>query len=535
MILLDITIVNVALPSIQSTLGVTPANLEWVVNAYVVALASLILVGGALGDRYGRKRVFLIGVAVFTAGSAACALAPDDPELIAARVVQGMGAAIMAPLTLSILVEAFPAERRTTAIGIWAAVAGLGFGIGPIVGGVLIKLFDWSAIFWVNVPIGIAGVAITLAGVRESRDPVASTLDPLGALLAAAGLFLLTLGLIETNEHAWLSAHTLSLLGGGVICVAAFLIHEARTERPMVPLGFFRIGSFASASAIYGLMYLAFAGTFFFVTLFFQNVKGWSPLQTGLSWIAINVPFLAISPFAGRLVRRYGGAAVSGVGLLLGGGGMIGLARLQVDSSYSAAWPFYVLIGLGYGMAAPAVSSAAMGSIPPAHSGVGAGILNSSRQIGAALGLAVLGSLSVAAVSRAWSDRIGSLPAGIREEAHGLVQSVAGGEGHAVGALIGRQVTRPAFESFVSGLHVALWTAAAAMLLAAALAFAKLPGRRAQVTARPPERSKVAPVLNEQRGEAIHETSSANSSGRPIRPIGTRDLNSSRSSPLAVW
>jgi hypothetical protein len=282
-------------------------------------------------------------------------------------------------------------------------------------------------------------------------------------------------------------------------------------------------------------MYLAFAGMFFFVTLFFQNVKGWSALHTGLSWIVVNVPFLAISPFTGRLVRRYGGAAVSGVGLVLGAGGMIALARLHVDSSYGAAWPFYALIGLGFGMAAPAVSSAAMGSIPPAHSGVGSGILNSSRQIGAALGLAVLGSLSVSAASRAWTDRIDSLPAGVREEAHGLSQRVAGGEGHAVAELLGSQASRPAFEAFVSGLHVALWAAGVAMILAAVLAFTKLPGRRAQVTARPPERSKVAPVLKEQRGEAIHEASSASSSGLPIRPIGTRDLNSSRSSWVAVW
>jgi EmrB/QacA subfamily drug resistance transporter len=477
MILLDNTIVNVALPSIQSELGVTPSNLEWVVNAYVVALASLILVGGALGDRYGRKRLFLIGLATFTVCSAACALAQDDPALIAARVVQGVGAAIMAPLTLAIIVDAFPPERRTTAIGIWAAVAGLGFGLGPIVGGVLIEAFDWSAIFWVNVPLGIAGFAVTALAVRESRNPHASRLDPVGAVLAALGLLLLTLGLIETNEHAWLSAHTLSLLGGGVVSIAGFIVWEGRVAEPMVPLSFFSNRPFASASAIYALAYLALASMFFFVTLFFQNVKGWSALETGLSWIALNVPFLLVAPFAGRIVRRFGGRVTSGVGILLGAAGIIGLAQLDVGSSYGAAWPFYALIGAGYGTATPAISATAMGAIPPTRSGAGSGVLNSSRQVGAALGLAVLGSLSVAAVTDAWNDRIPDLPADVQAQARTLDQRVAGGEGEAVAATLGEEAREPAFEAFVSGLHAALWGAGAAMLVAAALAFTMLPGR----------------------------------------------------------
>jgi EmrB/QacA subfamily drug resistance transporter len=477
MILLDNTIVNVALPSIQTALGVTPSNLEWVVNAYVVALASLILVGGALGDRYGRKRLFLIGLATFTVCSAACALAQDDPALIAARVLQGVGAAIMAPLTLSILVDAFPAERRTAAIGVWAAVAGLGFGLGPIVGGVLIEAFDWSAIFWVNVPLGIAGFIVTLLAVRESRNPEASRLDPVGAVLAALGLFLLTLGLIETNEHAWLSAYTLSLLGGGVAAIAAFLWWESRVREPMVPLSFFRNRPFAAASGIYALAYLALASMFFFVTLFFQNVKGWSALETGLSWIALNLPFLIVSPFAGRLVARFGGARVSGVGVLLGAAGLAGLAQLDAASGYGAAWPFYALVGFGYGMAIPSVSSAAMGAIPPARSGAGSGVLNSSRQVGAALGLAVLGSLSVAAVTDAWDERIPSLPADVRGEARTLDQQVAGAQGEEVARELGAEARQPAFEAFVSGLHVALWTAAAALLVAAVLAFTMLAGR----------------------------------------------------------
>src|SRR5215217_4366392 len=228
MILLDVTIVNVALPSIQRELDVTPGTLVWVINAYVLPLASLILVGGTLGDRYGRKRVFAVGFALFTLFSAGCALSTSDHMLIAFRALQGIGAALMAPLSLSILVDAFEPERRAWAIGMWATIAGFGFGLGPVLGGALIEAFNWSAIFWVNVPIGIVGVLTTLMHVRESRDPNARRLDLGGAELAAGALFCLTLALIETDDHAWASAFTLGFLGAALVLGAALLFFEAR-------------------------------------------------------------------------------------------------------------------------------------------------------------------------------------------------------------------------------------------------------------------------------------------------------------------
>jgi EmrB/QacA subfamily drug resistance transporter len=456
MILLDNTIVNVALPSIQHELGVSPGNLEWVVNAYVLVLAALILVGGTLGDRFGRRRVFVAGLAVFTAGSAACALAPDDPQLVAFRAVQGAGAAFMAPLALSILVDAYPDDReRTGAIGIWAAAAGLGFGAGPIIGGILIELFDWSAIFWVNVPLGLVTAALTLSAVRESRNPEARRLDPLGAALAAAGMFLLTFALIGTNEHAWLSARTLVLLGAAAACLVAFVAWQRRAPSPMLELALFRNRRFVTGSLVYGIAYLALAGVFFFMTLYFQNVRGWSALRTGLSWIPLNLPFLLVTPFAGRIVRALGSARTSGLGVLLGALGTATLAAIDVDVAYAQAVLGYVLLGLGFGLLVPAVSSAAMGAVPRAHSGVGSGVLNASRQLGAAVGLAVLGSISVAAVSRSWSDAGGP---------EALVQRVAGGE--VPGAA--------AHDAFLAGLHAGLWTAAAALLVVSALAFVGL-------------------------------------------------------------
>src|SRR5262245_49142727 len=288
MILLDITIVNVALPSIQRELGVTPANLEWVINAYSLSLASLLLVGGTLGDRYGRKRIYLAGFAAFTLFSIGCALATDEHQLILFRALQGAGAALMAPLSLAILLDAFPAERRTFAIGVWAAVAGLGFGAGPIVGGLLIEAFDWSAIFWVNVPLGLVGIVLTVVGVRESRDPDARRLDPVGAILAASGLFLLTFALVETNEHPSGSAYILLLFAGAVVALAAFVLWEGRVSHPMVPLTLFRSRTFSSGNLVYLLSYTTLAGMFFFLTLYFQNARGWSALETGLSWIPMN-------------------------------------------------------------------------------------------------------------------------------------------------------------------------------------------------------------------------------------------------------
>ena len=332
MILLDVSIVNVALPSIQRELDVTPGTLVWTINAYVLPFAAFILVGGTLGDRYGRKRVFVLGFALFTLFSAGCALSTSDHMLIAFRALQGVGAALLAPQSLSILVDAFEPERRAWAIGIWASIAGLGFALGPVLGGALIEVFDWSAIFWVNVPIGIAGLLTTLTQVRESRDPSARRLDLGGAALASGALFCLTLGLVETDDHAWTSAFTLAFLAAAVALGAAFLVFEARHPEPMLPLDFFRRRAFTIANLDFCLMYAALAGLLFLVSLYFQNVKGFSALETGVSWLTMVVPFMLISPFAGRLQGRFGARRVVVGGALLAGLGMLDFALLGADS-----------------------------------------------------------------------------------------------------------------------------------------------------------------------------------------------------------
>jgi DHA2 family methylenomycin A resistance protein-like MFS transporter len=404
MILLDVTIVNVALPSIQRELDVTPGTLVWTINAYALPLASLILVGGTLGDRYGRKRVFALGFALFTLFSAGCALSTSDHMLIAFRALQGVGAALLAPLSLAILVDAFEPERRAWAIGIWATIAGLGFGLGPVLGGALIEAFDWSAIFWVNVPIGIAGLLTTLTQVRESRDPGARRLDPGGAALASGALFCLTLGLVETDDHAWTSAFTLAFLGAAVALAAAFLVFEARHAEPMLPLGFFRRRAFTIANLDFGLMYAALAGVLFFVSLYFQNVKGFSALETGVSWLTMNVPFILVSLFAGRLQGRFGARRVVVGGALLAGLGLLDFAPLDADSPFLQAVPGYFLVGVGYGAAVPAISAVAMGAIEVERAGVASGVLNTARQVGTAVGLAALGSIATAVAGGSLSN-----------------------------------------------------------------------------------------------------------------------------------
>ena len=480
MILLDNTIVNVALPSIQRELDVDPGNLIWIVNAYVLALASLIMVGGTLGDRYGRKRLFVIGLAIFTAMSAACALSPNESVLIAARAAQGVGAALVAPLSLSILVDAYPPERRTAAIGIWAAAAGLGFGAGPVVGGILVELFSWSAVFWVNVPIGIIGLVLVITGVRESRNPHARRLDLGGAVLVAAGLCVLTFAIVESEHFGWTSPTMIALLAAAGVLLVSFLVVESRVREPMVPLGLFRDSRFTVSCGVYAIMYLALASTFFFVTLFFQNVEGWSALEVGLSWLIMNTPFLIASTLAGRLAVWIG-TATCWFGVLLGGLGVLALAFLTPGSSLLAASPGYVLIGAGYGMAVPTISSVALAALPLEHSGLASGVLNSARQVGTAVGLAVLGSVGLAVTRSSWAAQSGQLPTSAQAGAPDVVQDVSGGQGSVVAQQLGPAAKPLVDSAFVDGLHVALLIGGGLMLVAAACAFVVL--RRPAVTA----------------------------------------------------
>ncbi len=460
MVMLDMTIVNVALPSIQSELGVPPTNLEWILNAYTLALASLILVGGVLGDRYGRKRVFLFGLAIFTLGSLGCALSPDDPELIALRAVQGVGAAAMSPLTLSILVATFPAERAAGAIGVWAAVGSVGFGSGPVVGGFLVDRFDWSAVFWVNVPLGLLCGGLTLLAVRESRDPAARRLDSAGAALAGATLLVLTLALIGTTTHAWLSPRTLGMLAVAALGCGAFVWWEARAPEPMVPLGLFRDRRLVSVVVTTICAYAALGIVLYMMTLFFQDVRGYSPFDAGLTVVPISISFGVLAPFAGRAGKRFGTPRVIAAGCVAAAVSIGAIALTDPGTPYAAFLGPYLLLGAGFAAITPSVATVAMSAVEAAHSGLAAGIVNAARQLGAVLGIAAFGSAAVTVAERSWNHHAGHV-------ADGLGQPVAGGQIEEVTARLGNRFGDLAENAFTSGMRAGLALAALGLLIGA--------------------------------------------------------------------
>jgi EmrB/QacA subfamily drug resistance transporter len=293
MIQLDVTIVNVALPMIQQSLGSTMGQLEWVVSGYALSLAACIPLAGALGDRYGHKFVFIGGLIVFSIGSAGCAIADSSTALIISRFVQGAGGAAMLALTLAILNQTYPAAVRSQAIGIWAAIGGTGFGAGPVVGGLLLGSFGWASIFWVNLP--FAAIASTMALLVVPQGSAAGTkrpLDAVGVVLASVGLASVTFSLIESTSKPWQPLPTLMPAVAGLVALALFALWQRRTGNPLIPVALRRAPSFVGACGVYFASYTAFAGTLYYVTLFYQNFKGWSAFETGLSWLLMNIPFL---------------------------------------------------------------------------------------------------------------------------------------------------------------------------------------------------------------------------------------------------
>jgi EmrB/QacA subfamily drug resistance transporter len=481
MILLDITIVNIALPSIQSDLHMTASRLEWVISAYALTLATLIPLGGTLGDRYGRKRVFLVGLVIFTFASGACALSSVDIALIGFRVLQGIGGAAMSALTLSILSEAYPPETRPGAIGVWAAVSALGFGLGPVIGGILIGLFTWSSVFWVNVPIGIMGLVVAVVGVTESRDPSARHLDPIGISLSAAGLFGVTFGFIRAADRAFASPDVYGPILAGVALLVAFMWWEHRCPSPMAPPALLRDPGFRTSCSVYFLAYLALASVMFFVTLLFQDVKGWSAFRTGVSWLLMNVPFMVMAQFSGRAQRRYGSGVVVLVGCIAAASGVFLLSLVTTSTSFVLAVAGYVLLGAGYGTLVPGITSVAMRTVPVGSSGVAAGILNASRQVGTSVGLGFVGFLGVRAAANTWMSSLSRLPTASQQTASGLTQSVTSGNVGAVSSKLGSQVGQTATAAFLHGYRVAITTCTVALLLAAISIYVGL-HRRAPAT-----------------------------------------------------
>ena len=394
MIMLDNTIVNVALPSIQRDLGIGISELEWVVNGYALTFAVLMLTGGKLADLLGRRRIFIAGLLIFTASSLACGLAPSASWLIGARVVQGVGSALMNPATLSIITATFPPRQRGMAIGIWAGVSAMALAIGPLIGGVITEQINWSWIFFINVPVGVLGIVVARLVITESRDTSAEQrLDLPGLLTSGIGLFALTYALIEANTYGWTSARILGLFAVAIAGLAAFVVLELRQGIPMLDLHLFKNSTFAGANATMMLVALAMFGVFFFVSLYMQNILHYSATQAGAAFLPMTMLIILVAPVAGKLSDRVGARWLMGTGMLCLCASLLVFSRLDAGSSFWNILPGLVVGGFGMALSMTPTTAAAMGSVPVDKAGVGSAVLNSMRQIGGSLGIAIMGAI----------------------------------------------------------------------------------------------------------------------------------------------
>jgi DHA2 family methylenomycin A resistance protein-like MFS transporter len=471
MLVLDVMIVSVALPSLQHELHLSPSGLEWVVTAYALALATLIPAGGALGDHFGRKRIFMSGLALFTLASAGCALSGSGGVLIGFRVIQGIGGAVMSSLTLALIAEAYPPHARTGPIGLWAAVSGLAVAGGSVAGGLLLSVFPWSSIFWVNIPVGVATAVVAQVAVAESREPVPRPFDISGVALSASGLLLLTFGLVYSSDAGWHSPVVVVGAAVGIAALVLFFWWERRAAFPMVPIALLRTPSFSRACAVYLLAYLAFSGFIYYVTLFFQNVDGWSALRTGLSWLFFCVPYFALAQLGHRVSRVLSVASAVGWGCLIAAAGMLGMSQLTTATPF--AWPAacYVLVGVGFALMVPAGSAAAMAEVPEGSSGIGSGLFNACRQIGTATGLAILGSVGAGVTMARWRGQAAAFPPGAEQRAAHVAADVAGGQVNAAASYVGALALQPAVASFLRGFEVTLLLAGSILASAGAVGF----------------------------------------------------------------
>jgi EmrB/QacA subfamily drug resistance transporter len=486
-IIVDNSILNVALPTLsrppaQGGLGASDSDLQWIVDSYVLVFAGLLLTAGSLGDRFGRYRALALGLVVFGLGSGLAAFAGSSGALIILRAVMGIGGAFIMPATLSIITNVFTDPReRGRAIGVWAGVSALGLALGPVTGGLLLEHFWWGSVLLVNVPI----VAVALVGgfllVPDSRDPAAPRVDVPGAVLSIVGLATVLWGLIEGPTQGWRSPEVLGAFAVGLALLAGFLWWERRTAQPMLDLGFFRNPRFSAASAAITLTFMSLMGVIFVLTQYLQTVLGFSPLRAGAILLPMSAVLMVLAPMSARIVERVGTKLVLGSGLVIVSAALA--LQTTYDESSSTGHVIALSMLLAVGMAnvmAPATESI-MGSLPRAKAGVGSAVNDTTRQVGGALGVALLGSL-LASVYRQdmRSGLAGSgAPEGLVERASTTVQAGVAA-GRATGGELGDRIVTVAQSSFMSGYHLAVVVAAGITLLGAAGVFLWLPARAAE-------------------------------------------------------
>jgi EmrB/QacA subfamily drug resistance transporter len=422
----DNTVVNVALPSIRRDLGLGQSALEWIVNGYILAFATLLLTGGKLGDIFGRRRAFLAGLALFTGASLLGGFSDGEALLVGARALQGVGAALMTPATLAIITAAFPEAERGKAIGTWAAVGAVGFAIGPVTGGLLAEHLGWNWIFWINVPVGLLGLAVGRHAIVESRDTtVARQVDVGGVASSSSGLLALTYALIESNRYGWTSPTILGLFVAAALAFTLFIRHELRRNDPMLDLSLFRHPTFSGGNLVLVLAGFGLFGVFFFLSLYLQGILGLSAVQGGLAFTPMAAVLIVASPLSAKLAGRHGADRVVASGMLLFGIGLYLISRADTGSNYVDVLPGLLLAALGSALTTP-LTTAILSSVPVEKAGVASGALNTSRELAGSLGIAIMGAILAARQSSALT--------------HGATAPAAFVSGYSLALLIGAAV-----------------------------------------------------------------------------------------------
>jgi EmrB/QacA subfamily drug resistance transporter len=473
MLLLDITVVNTALPAIRKDLGGSFTDLQWVIDAYALSLAALVLTAGSLADRLGRRRVFAIGLGIFSLASLLCALAPDPTFLNLARGLQGVGGAIMFAVSLALVAQEFPSgPERGMAMGIYGATIGIAVAIGPLVGGVLTDGFGWQSVFLLNVPIGLAAIAVTYWKLAESRDPNATRIDWAGLLTFSTALFLAVLALVRGNDEGWGSTLIVSLFAGAAALMAAFVAIERRVAEPMLPLELFRRRAFTgvqlAAFAVSGSMF----ALFLYLTLYLQSFLGYSPIDAGIRYLPITIASFIVAPLSGMALARIQARYLMSAGLALTGVGLVLMSGLQLSSGWTALLGGFLVSGAGVGLLNPVIADVALSVVPKERSGMAAGINDTFRQVGIAVGIAAWGAIFLGVGAAKTHEVAAGAVNG--SEARQLVEATSSGTLHQALAGVPAQaqpaIRNAAEQGFLHGLNEVLLLGAILSFVGAVLA-----------------------------------------------------------------
>ncbi|MEV0279313.1 MFS transporter [Streptomyces sp. NPDC050610] len=495
-VVLDNSILNVAMKTIASPaptgLGATQSQLEWAINSYTLVFAGLLFTAGLLGDRLGRKKTLLLGMAVFGIGSVLSAMSGSSGELIAFRAVMGFGGAFVMPATLAIIMNVFERDEQPKAIGIWAGAVGLAIAIGPITGGVLLDHFWWGSVFLVNVPIVVIAIIAMVILVPDSKDPDPGRLDPVGVLLSVVGLVLLVYGIIKGGQLAdFTTPEVYGTVGGGVLVLVAFVLYERRASHPAIDVRYFRNPAFSAAVSSIALVFFALMGVTFFIVFYTQSVRGYTPLESGLLILPLAAAQMLFAPRARLVVDRFGARAVCTTGMLLVAVTMAGFLLLGTDTPIWVLEVLFFLQGTGMAHIMPPATVSIMQSLPREKAGSGSAVNNTFRQVGGALGVAVLGSVLSTTYRAGIEDKLGAVPPQVRHAAGESIEAtlgVAERMGPAGKALVG-----PANDAFIHAMHVTVVGSAAVAVLGAIVVAVFLPGRAKAAAAPGPEPAGAAP------------------------------------------